>query len=191
MTTRRSRALSFAAGLTAAAASLGATAGCGIIPGGGDAPLDVAGAAVEVESGRVVSECFAFDLPEDMVLQDGSEASACRADLNIADGTALTMVMARAQAGGANASQIEESFRNAGVTQPLEPVTVDGHPGWRVETENAFGLPTVFVVIPLEPGAFAEDGAALESIIVAGPSADMFGLAIDEVLATMEIRDGS
>ncbi len=136
-------------------------------------PLDVTGAAVSFEGGHAETPCFSFDVSPDVEYVLSPYAEGCLADVGWRGGDALTQIAVRAQSGDFSPEGTTAALEEAGIEAlDVSTISVDGRDAARIDFNDAFGLRTTAVVIPLPPGRYFEGGVELTAVFVSAKTYD-------------------
>jgi hypothetical protein len=146
-------------------------------------PVDVTGATVTFEGGHAETLCFGFDTAPSVEYILSPEATGCSADVAWKGGDALTQILVRAKAGDFSQSAIADALRKAGI-EPLRTsrIAVDGVEATRIDFENAFGLQTTAVFVPLPAGRYFQGDVELTAVSV---SANTYNADLEDLLLAL------
>jgi hypothetical protein len=138
-------------------------------------PTNIAGTAVEIVDGAVVSTCFTFDMPTLAEYEMNPNSAGCYVAIRWAEGDSLTEIDIMPQKGD---NSIDYFFDDIGgyttgdeeALPPPETITVSGAPAGRAYAFNSYGLMLAFYFIPETTGAFENDGVPITSFLISGPA---------------------
>ncbi len=156
-------------------------------------PTNIAGTAVDVVDGVVVSTCFTFDMPTLMEYEMYPDSAGCYVAIRLAGGDFLTEIDILPQKGDNSIDYFFDGIRgyateDDGALPAPETITVSGVPAGRAYAFNSYGLMLAFYFIPENTGAFENDGVPITSFLISGPAGgEDFQRVLDDLVESFQI----